>query len=126
MLDSASFPISSARSAAWVVQGCGTDKEDVIAGFLTQACTLCFLSYIPLAAQSSRGYRKLDCQSGLGAYPTLTCHQGATTQATKFVKEKIKMIRYMQFLSQHNQSNGIPAYANVLGMQRSATCMHNQ
>ncbi|EXL90124.1 hypothetical protein FOIG_16612 [Fusarium odoratissimum NRRL 54006] len=110
MLDSASFPISSARSAAWVVQGCGTDKEDVIAGF----------------SQSSRGYRKLDCQSGLGAYPTLTCHQGATTQATKFVKEKIKMIRYMQFLSQHNQSNGIPAYANVLGMQRSATCMHNQ
>ncbi|EXK27407.1 hypothetical protein FOXG_18366 [Fusarium oxysporum f. sp. lycopersici 4287] len=36
------------------------------------------------------------------------------------------MIRYMQFVSQHNQSNGIPAYANVLGMERSATCMHNQ
>ncbi|EXL70261.1 hypothetical protein FOPG_13919 [Fusarium oxysporum f. sp. conglutinans race 2 54008] len=32
----------------------------------------------------------------------------------------------MQFVSQHNQSNGIPAYANVLGMERSATCTHNQ
>jgi hypothetical protein len=35
MLDSASFLFSSARSAARIVQGCGTDKEAVIAGLVS-------------------------------------------------------------------------------------------